>query len=307
MASFNLKRFIKNPAKGLKNAGRSIGKIVDNPYVKTAGALALGATGVGAPAAAGILAGVSGAGKVLKGQSLPKALPGLAMDAATAAAMSKVGGSDLFKGLTSRVRGLPLVNRIPGVGTGGFAGNQGIPALGDLVRRTGNAGELAEAGLTRGGGGRVSDILSGITSTRRALGIPAINARNVANAAAGGAPISGGGNIIDRIFGAIKQNPLQAGMLGLAGVSGVAAQDAARRSGRLQETALDRLRGEWTAGAPLREAGRARMLNPVRPDLTDVFTWGGVPKTAPVAGVPALPAPRARPVLANPLRKRKAA
>lgn len=75
-----------------KKVGKGIGKVVDNKWTKLAAAGALGATGLGAPAAAAIIGGMSAGGKLAQGKRLTTALKGGAKDAALTYVGGKVAG-----------------------------------------------------------------------------------------------------------------------------------------------------------------------------------------------------------------------
>ncbi|MFL5912760.1 MAG: hypothetical protein ACJ768_19615 [Gaiellaceae bacterium] len=120
---------IKHAAQGV---GHAVGKVASNPWVQGLTAAGLAATGVGAPAAAAIMAGVKGGGALLKpggniGQGLKGAATGAVMGAGAAKAGQLLRGGGSLGGILGKA-GSALK------ATGGFAG--GAPGAGG----TGGAG-----------------------------------------------------------------------------------------------------------------------------------------------------------------------
>jgi hypothetical protein len=91
---------------------------------------------------------------------------------------------------------------------------------------------------------------------------------------------------------------------GLAGLQAYNSAKASGRAGKYQQQALDQANARYAEGAPLRAMGRARILNPQRPDLTSVYNdptnaFSAPATTAPAAPVstaPALPRRRLLPI-----------
>jgi hypothetical protein len=131
-----------------KKVGKGIGKVVDNKFVKGAAALGLAATGVGAPAAAGIIGGMSAGGKLAQGKRLTTAVKGGVVDGGLTYVGGKIAGKVMPKlgGMLNKVPGL---NKIPGVGNVMSGGGDDI---GGLVE---GAGDIA-------GQGRFRKIASGV-------------------------------------------------------------------------------------------------------------------------------------------------
>lgn len=103
--------------------------------------------------------------------------------------------------------------------------------------------------------------------------------------------------------GGASSSPSGGGMdwLGLAegGLAGLQAYNSAKASGRAgkyQDQALAQAQERWAEGAPLRAQGRARILNPVRPDLTSTYNDPTNAFSAPVTTAPALPRRRLLPM-----------
>lgn len=150
---------VKNAVtKGATDVGHAVGQVADNKYTQMAAAAALAATGVGAPAAAGIMAGVAGGGALLKpggniGQGVTHGITGAAMGygagqlgsalhapggllgGAAPAAGGGVGGvadaSTVFGGGAGGVGNVADASTVFG-GTGGGAGGATSSVLGRL-------------------------------------------------------------------------------------------------------------------------------------------------------------------------------
>lgn len=76
---------------------------------------------------------------------------------------------------------------------------------------------------------------------------------------------------------------------GLAGLQAYNSAKASGRAGKYQDAALAQAQARYAEGAPLRAMGRARILNPQRPDLTSVYNDPTNAFSAPVTTAPALP------------------
>ncbi|HEY9228545.1 MAG TPA: hypothetical protein VIP11_17965, partial [Gemmatimonadaceae bacterium] len=114
---------VKNAVvKGVKDTGHEIGRAASNPWVQAALATGLAATGVGAPAAAGIMAATRGGGALLKpGGNIGDGLLEGAKGAAIGYGAAKAG--DLVRGGLGALRGA-------GTASGGISGN--LPTMADL-------------------------------------------------------------------------------------------------------------------------------------------------------------------------------
>lgn len=165
------------------------------------------------------------------------------------------------------------LSRIPGAAAAiGAAGKIGAAAKA-LPGATKVAGALTGAKrlLNVGGGGGVPQVTRG--------GIPiSLSDLNPNIPAQGASPNGGGGT-----------DWLGLAEGGLAGMSAINSARASGRSGALQKQALDQANARWTEGAPLRAQGRARILNPVTPDLTSTYNDPTNAFSAPVTTAPALP------------------
>lgn len=75
----------------VKKVGKAVGKVVDNKVVKGLTAATLAVTGVGAPAAAAIMAAQSAGGKALQGKRITTIAKGAVTGAATGAAAGVAG------------------------------------------------------------------------------------------------------------------------------------------------------------------------------------------------------------------------
>src|ERR1700738_5128311 len=90
----------------LSNIGHAVGSIADNKWTKTALAAGLAATGVGAPAAAGIMAGTGALGGGLKpGGGMRDAASGAATGAIEGGAAGAFGGGGAGEGIMSKIGG----------------------------------------------------------------------------------------------------------------------------------------------------------------------------------------------------------
>jgi hypothetical protein len=137
---------VKNAVtKGATDVGHAVGKVASNPLTQGALAAALAATGVGAPAAAAIMAGVRGGGALLTpGGNIGDGLKGAATGAAMGYGASKVGG--ILRG---------------GGGIGGVLGRAGSAiggAAGTLGKGAGAVTDALHIGDGAAGGG-TSDLL----------------------------------------------------------------------------------------------------------------------------------------------------
>lgn len=150
--------------------------------------------------------------------------------------------------------------------------------------------------------GPMAGAAGNVKSVRKKLGLPAITLGNAAKGATGA---------VGKGLSAIKNNPMDAVLLGLAGANAVGAVNATKRANSLADSALDRTRAEYAARAPMRERGMQQAMNPARPDLTDTFTWQGRPRpisatarVAPPAPADVRPSVPAMPMLPAPVRRK---
>ena len=133
--------------------GHAAGKVLSNPLVQTVGAGLLGATGVGAPLAAGILAGGGALGGALKpGGNLGQAAMGGATGALSGYGGAKLGSSIASGGLKSGVLSALGVGGVrpsggynPGASVPGYPGGQDVQGgggglLGGLQQALGAGG-----------------------------------------------------------------------------------------------------------------------------------------------------------------------
>jgi hypothetical protein len=140
-----------------------------------------------------------------------------------------------------------------------------------------------------------SKVATGVGAVRKVLG----HGDGVPQVMRGGSPISISDinpNIPAPAGGGASSSPSGGGMdwLGLAegGLAGLQAYNSAKASGRAgkyQDAALAQAQARYAEGAPLRAMGRARILNPQRPDLTSVYNDPTNAFSAPVTTAPALP------------------
>ncbi len=232
MASFNLKRFIRNPKKGLENAFRSVGKVNKDiapyvgmiPGVGPALGAATGAWGsvlsggnMKSHLKSGIQGGMSGyANQQAGGQGYRRLLPG----GGNIRVPKELDMGKIFPGLP----GMPSPNpTFPSSGGGGFDWANVAQTL---------------TGGNRGGGG------SGGFDWGKLLG--------------------GAGSFL-------KNNAVDIGIGGLAGYQALNAAKASKRAGQLQDRAISGAEKRWGDNEALRTEGRRRLLNPTRPDLSSVY------------------------------------
>lgn len=131
----------------VKGTGHTIGKVADNKWVQGATAAALAATGVGAPAAAAIMAGMAGGGALLKkGGNIGDGLMGAAKGAAMGYGAGKAGQL-LHGGI-----GVAGSGGTSATGAGASGGGAGIlDAVRSGIGRVGkNAGTLETIGKAAG-------------------------------------------------------------------------------------------------------------------------------------------------------------
>lgn len=162
----------------------------------------------------------------------------------------------------------------------------------------GAAGKLGTMASSLPGASKVA---TGVGAVRKVLG----HGDGVPQVMRGGSPISISDinpNIPAPAGGGASSSPSGGGMdwLGLAegGLAGLQAYNSAKASGRAgkyQDAALAQAQARYAEGAPLRAMGRARILNPQRPDLTSVYNDPTNAFSAPVTTAPALPRRRLLP------------
>ena len=111
-----------NPWNAVKGVGHAIGSVASNPWVQGLTAAGLAATGVGAPAAAGIMAGMAGGGRLLApGGNIGDAARGAAAGGVEGYGAGKIGGALHGAGsLTDKAGALyGAANGAGGMGGGG--------------------------------------------------------------------------------------------------------------------------------------------------------------------------------------------
>jgi hypothetical protein len=263
--------FFGNIGKAIKKAavdtGHFAGKVLSNPIVQAGSAFI---PGVGPL----ITAGEGALGGLLKpGGNIGTALKGGLQGAAAGAlggGIRKLGTGILTNGVGS-VLGRGGRSDANGIdGQAGSSGSRGGDPYGNIIDYdaggnpvyasdipggipqsiyddpfgTGNGGSIGGSG---GGGSWQDAIMGGV----RKLG-------------------SGIANGIGGSIGGVGLGDVALG--GLAGYQALNAANASKRAGQLSDKAIGQAESRWNAGAPLRTAGQARLLNPTRPDLSNVYT-----------------------------------
>lgn len=170
-----------------------------------------------------------------------------------------------------------------------------VASLGGAGPLAGIAGKLGSVASSIPGAAKAGAILSG---AKRVLGgagagVPQVmrNGQPITlsdinpniPSSGGGAPGGGGGGT----------DWLGLAEGGLAGLSAVNAAKQSGRAGKYQDAALAQANARWQEGAPLRAAAVPRLLNPARPDLTQVYNDPTNAFSRPVPPV-RTPAPRPR-------------
>lgn len=216
---------VKGLVSSVKGTGHTIGQIADNPVTKAALAAALTATGVGAPAAAAILASEGALGGALKpGGGLKDAAVGGA-EGAIAGGGSALAGKAL-SGLGSAVSSIPGVSGIEQGVSGAATGLNGL--LQNVPGVTGAENLLSSAG------GKIAGALTG-----------------------GGSPTSLGSILGDAgqwLTGNGGKNAL-----GLA--QGINAAQLGAKENQYAQDAANTVNQSYNDRAPLRVAGLQGMLN----------------------------------------------
>lgn len=215
---------IKGLESSIKGTGHTIGEVADNPWTKAALAAALTATGVGAPAAAALLASEGALGGALK----PGGNFGSTLGGAASGAIAGGGGALAGKALGalgSAAGDIPGVSGIESAAGGLNGALQKIPGVTGLESVLGSAGNGLKSALGNG--------TSGVTSLLSSFG---------------GAP--GGG---------IDWGKLADVGLGAAGVLNTA--NLQQKAGNLSNQAVQTAEDAWNQKAPLRAAGVTGMLN----------------------------------------------
>lgn len=207
--------------------------------------------------------------------------------------LSKVTGIHISKHGV-HVEPLKALGTLATVGSfGGFgpiaAGLSHIPggaaAISGLSRVGAAAKALPGASKIAGGIGAVRKVLNpggGVPQVMRngsPISLSDINPNIPAPAGGGGGASPSGGGGMDWL-----------GMAegGLAGLQAYNSAKASGRAGKYQQAAIDQANARYAEGAPLRAMGRARILNPQRPDLTSTYNDPTNAFSAPVTTAPAM-------------------
>ena len=179
-----LRSFLGSVGSGIKNgvvgAGHAVGSVASNPWVQGLTAAGLAATGVGAPAAAGIMAAQRGGGALLRpGGNIGDAARGGAEGAAMGAGAARAGG--LLRGAMAARGAAGAGGGVPGDGA---ASESGGMDWGNLLRGGGSflkdrLGQIAGGtiGGGAGGGGGINPLVLGLAGAQVA------NAGNLGNKA----------------------------------------------------------------------------------------------------------------------------
>lgn len=246
---------VKNAVtKGATDVGHAVGKIADNKYAQMAAAAALTSTGVGAPAAAGIMAGMAGGGKLLA----PGGNIGDAALAAGKAGVASYGAGKLGSAVLGKVPGATrlggALKNLPGVSTvGEIAGGISDKAksllpdwLGGLVSGGGSDGT--------GNWGALGDEL-GRVKTRLGNGESPI--AGLGGLGGGGGDGGGGGTSwLDKLL--------------MGGTVAAGAMDELDKR-NLRNKATDYTTNSYDARAPLRARAMALLADDTPPDMTATF------------------------------------
>lgn len=257
---------------GITNVAHTIGRVASNPIVEGAAGL------FGGPLAG---AAVGGLGHLLE--------PG--------GNLGRAAGGALTGGLAGGAGGL-----VRKLGTGVLAG--GVSGAAGMLHPTGTFGRTSTMGADQVQGGipgsgswtdHIVDFDEG--------GNPIYDTDLDAGSIMGGGSSGGGGfwggvrklgsGLLNGVTGGSGGSGGGLGNLALGGLAGYQALNAAnasKRAGQLSDKAINLAESQWNAGAPLRTAGQARLLNPTRPDLSGVFANASNPFAAPLAP-PASPVP----------------
>lgn len=304
MLHWGIPSFVRSIGSGIRDAavgaGHAIGSVADNPWVQGATAAALAATGVGAPAAAAIMAAQKGGGALLKpGGNIGDAIKGAGVGAVEGYGASKLGG--VARSLMSGAGALPSAGDAAPAGDGGMPWNQGggidDPGASDPMFGSGsnpNGVVLPDAAnhappLTIPGG---SSVLDGV---KRVIG------GKVGDAVSG----TDGGSLLDHIGGfvkdhagnvvnSLKDNAGNVALTALAAQQALAAGKASQRSSDMADKSVALADDNWKSGAGFRAAGTEGALHPVRTDLSSTFANPNNPFSAhprPLALSPVDPAP----------------
>lgn len=215
---------IKGLESSVKGTAHTVGDVASSPIAQAIAAGLLTATGVGAPAAAAILAGSGALGGALK----PGGNAGSALGGAASGALA--GGAGALAGKALGGLGSAASN-IPGV--------QGI-----------------EQAL--GGAGSTLSKIPGAQAVEQGLGGVAKNALGSLTGGAGGAADSGGGlgGLLGGLGGWITGN---GGKNALGAAEGVNAALLQKQANDYAGQALNQAQALWNQRAPLRTGGMAAM------------------------------------------------
>lgn len=209
MASFNLKRFIRQPGKGLRNAGRSLGKAA-----KQAAPVVGLIPGVGTAAGAAI----GGLGSVLSGGNMKSHLNAGIQGGLSGYANTKLLGGQGYKGILSMVPGMGAgTSAMPTTAAAGNTAVSTIPAAsgapGTLMAQYGGTGA---GGLLPSAGGGIGVGASQIGGTL-GTALPEVSGSALASAAPKGL-LGKAASVGGRVLGFAERHPnAVAGALSAAG------------------------------------------------------------------------------------------
>lgn len=240
----------------IKGTGHTVGNALDNKYTKLALATALTATGVGAPAAAALMAAEGFGGNILKkGGNIGGALKQGAVDG-----VSSYGAGKLLGQVGSRI---PGASKVTGP-LGGILNKAesvrdslpvGVREVGTAVMRGGQMPQASSA---------MDEQLPPVQIGHSANGDPIFNPGQGPEGQAGQVPEQGRFRQILDFLSGHKDDILD------YGAAAEAVADRNRRN-KLQDKYKGLAEGEWAADQPLRDQGRALMLDQSMPDASEVF------------------------------------
>jgi len=184
-----------------------------------------------------------------------------------------------------KVASNPITQGIVGLTPLGIPGAILTGALGRLAAPGGNIGEALKGGLSGAAAGSAGQLLKGLPGAISKGGIGSIfsgggadqrgNFGLLGDVAGKLGGVAGLGSFLGGSGGGGLADIAKLGALGLSVADLMNAQTLGKKSTDLANQALATANANWTAGDPLRTAGRAGVLNPKIMDLSSLLSSSG--------------------------------
>lgn len=254
--------------KGATDVGHAAGNALDNKYVQAATAAALAASGVGAPAAAAMLAAQAAGGKILK----PGGNIGDAASAGLKAGVTSYGTGKLL-GSAGKVLG----DKVP-LGIGDRVASMGR-SIGDKLGSIPGASTLGRIGQNMIGTGR--DIAAGMVPEGDGPPVEVGSPGGPMHRMPPNAPTAGRTDVATRTAGPGGQPSSSQDMswldkLLMGTTIGAGTMDALERQ-KLRSKAQNYAQGSYDARAPLRQRAMKLLGDTSTPDYSSMYSDPGNP------------------------------